>query len=171
MVLTLARENDSEKKRAVSRELLLGLTLGSYATPAILLLPFGAWWTPPFDTQAFKDFLAPQPSALVFLIPGFLMFGLGWLQVRLGKTAKSKLNDRLTSIALWLNAVGALAFCLAGPLMQLAGSLDIEVIFGAAIAATFTGLVCAPAGFILSLFNIAWSAVSIGQARRSTVVP
>jgi hypothetical protein len=160
--------------RTVSRELLLGLTLGAYATWAVLYASFGGlmvtYWEAPFYPVT-----VAQPRALLILIPGLIVFGFGLLQVRLEKSIKSKAHERVTSAAVWLNTVGAIAFCLVGPLSEVAKQVpapridqhpvwEFSVMFPVLAA-----LACIPAGMVVSICNLVWSGFKIVKVQSSRV--
>jgi hypothetical protein len=163
--MALMGADKNRKERVVSQELLLGLTLGAYATAAILYTPFGGlmvtYWEAPIYPVS-----VDQPAALVFLIPGIIVFGLGFLQVRLRKAVENKLHDRVTSLALWLNTLGAAALCLFGPFKELVKEFPERQIAIYVMYTLLFALACIPAGIVVSVCNLGWSGFRIVKHSR-----
>lgn len=159
-----------DRRGGVRSELLLGVTVGCYATAAIFLTSFGGILVSVQD-DTWRPFAqqvpVAQPSFLVLLIPGVCVRLLSLLQIYSEQLFNRKANVRATSIALWLNAIGAVGWCLLAPVKDLKDELrwapyDVVVLIWFSMM-----VLCSPIGIVLSVSNLSANLIGAWRARRS----
>jgi hypothetical protein len=129
-------------KRSLSKDWLLGLTVGGYITLAVVLFRFGGAL---FDRQV------PAGNVQMFLlmIPGFLLGMLDFVQIHAEDVFKYKPRERIPSCAVWLNVIPVLGFCALFILKDVLGGGG-SFIISLVIAASFL------LGIVVSLGNVLW---------------
>lgn len=150
-----------ENKRSISKNWLLGLTVGGYGTVSLALYCFGG------ALVSSSQFPAGNPQALLFLIPGFFVGLLNFVQIHAEDYFKYKPRERITSVSLWLNAIAIIGFC---ALLTLKGVFDggglysfVPVVLGSVAAASFL------VGIVVSILNVLWILIA-SKARIALVV-
>jgi hypothetical protein len=148
--------NDIQKPPRVSDEILLGVTVGGYLILAVALYCFGQGLFPrgwSDDVGPFRPY-SEDPSALLLLVPGIFVGALCYLQVVAKMLFKHPPNQKTTRIALWLNALSSLGFCLIVALKRApnTGYVPADGYFELAIAAVT--LVIFLLGILISIINI-----------------
>jgi hypothetical protein len=132
-------------KRPFSKNWVLGLTVGGYLTLSLVLFCFGGALfsipSPAGNAQAFR-----------FMIPGFFVGLLDFVQIHAEDYFKYKPRERITSFAVWLNVIAVLSFCV---ILTLKGVLDGAgsfILFFVTVVTVASFLV----GIVLSLANVLW---------------
>jgi|GEM_PF-2662801 len=150
-----------ENARSVSKNWLLGLTVGGYATVSIALYCFGG------ALVSSGQFPSGKAQALLFLIPGLFVGLLDFVQIHSGDYFKYKPRERITWFALWLNATAIIGFC---ALFTLKGVLDgggfysfVPLILGILTASSFL------LGIVVSVSNVLWILIA-AKARIALVI-
>jgi len=145
-----------ERKFIVSKNWLLGLTFGGYATLSFALYFIGG------ALLSASRFPAGDAHALLFLVPGLFVSSLDFIQIRAEEYFKYKPREWITCVALSLNAIAAVGLCallaLTGVLREGFGLLLLLV-----TAASFI------LGISISLFNVFWVLIS-AKARSALVI-
>jgi fatty acid desaturase len=118
------------------------------------------------DTRPWQVPSVAQPSALVFLIPGLCVGLLSLLQIYSKKLFNRKANARATSVALWLNTIGAVGWCLLIPVGSLNHELkwapyDVVVLIWLSMT-----VLCTLTGIVFSITNLSANLIGAWQARR-----
>jgi|SRR5882762_2508822 len=132
-------------KHPFSKDWLLGLTVGGYATLSLVLFCFGGAL---FSSQS----PAGNAQAFLFMIPGFFVGLLDFLQIHARDYFKYKPSERITSFAVWLNMIAVLSFCVMLTLKDVldgAGSFILLSVMAVAAASFLLGIV-------VSLGNVLW---------------
>jgi hypothetical protein len=159
-------DRQPDKLRSVRSELLLGVTVGCYATAATFLTSFGGILVAVHDDTRWQVPSVAQPSALLFLIPGMCVGLLSLLQIYSTQLFNRKANVRATSVALWLNTIGAVGWCLLVPVRSLEEELrgapyDVVVLIWLSMM-----VLCTLTGIVLSITNLSANLIGAWQARR-----
>ena len=135
-----------ENKRSSPKNWLLGLTVGGYATVSVALYCFGG-------ALVSSNFPTGNPQTLLFMIPGFFVGLLGFIQIHAEDYFKLKPRERITWFALWLNAIAIIGLCI---LLALKGAFEgggayfIPLVLGGVTAASFL------IGLVVSIVNTLW---------------
>jgi hypothetical protein len=150
-----------ENKRSISQNWLLGLTVGGYGAISLTLYWFGG------ALVSSSQVPAGNAQTLVFLIPGFFVGLLDFAQIHAEDYFKYKPRERITWVALWLNATAIIALC---SLLTLKGVLDgggfysfVRLVLGIVTAASFL------LGIVISVSNVLWILIA-AKARIALVV-
>ncbi len=140
---------------------LLGLTVGGYATISILLYCFGG------ELVSVGRLPAGNPQALLFLIPGFFVGLLSFLQIHSEDYFKYRRREGITRFALWLNAIASVGFCAILPLKSMLDGGELYVY----IAMTLWGVTAASflVGTLVSLSNLLWILI-VAKARIALII-
>jgi hypothetical protein len=159
-------DRQPDKLGGVRSELLLGVTVGCYATAAIFLTSFGGILVAVHDDTRWQVPSIAQPSALVFLIPGICVGLLSWLQIYSKQLFNRKANLRATSVALWLNMIGAVGWCSLVPMGSLKDELKWAPYDVAGLIWNSMTVLCTVTGIVLSISNLSANLIGAWQARR-----
>lgn len=147
----------AEKKRFISRDWLIGLTVGGYATLSVAGYFFGGgtWISSSFEAW---DYPPPgQLEAFVLLIPGLVIGLLGFVQIHSEALFKHQGNDRIATISVWLNAAAILGFFALIPLNSMTGTVAGYL---RSFALVVTGLsFCS--GIVTGVANVLWMVARI----------
>jgi len=150
-----------EHKRAVSKNWLFGLTVGGYATVTLALYCFGG------ALVSSSQVPAGNAQALLFMIPGFFVGLLDFVQIHAEDYFKYKPRERIIWSALWLNTIAIVAFCALLTLKDVfvGGELYsfVPLVLGGVTAASFL------VGIVVSILNVLWILVA-AKARIVLVV-
>src|SRR5215813_7467860 len=146
--------------RFLSKNYLLGVSVGGYVAISVLLFCFGgalvsAEMPRPGDVQAF-----------LFLIPGFFIGFLNFIQIHATEYFHYAPRDRLTRFALWLNVIPVLGFFTIPVLKDLFGVVYLGFVPLAVALLTATSFVV---GILLSLMNVFWILIA-AKARVTLLV-
>jgi hypothetical protein len=145
-----------QKPHRVSGQVLLGATVGGYVTLAVALYCFGYGLLPPGigeDVPPFRPY-SEDPGMLVFLIPGIFVGALSYLQVVAGRIFRHPPSQKATRVALWLNALGGLGFCLMVALKAPPNTGYVPADDYYELVAMIVTLLSFLLGILLSIFNI-----------------
>jgi hypothetical protein len=151
-----------ENKRSISQNWLLGLTVGGYGATSLALYCLGG------ALVSSRQVPAGNAQALLFLIPGFFVGLLDFAQIHAEDYFKYKPRERITWVALWLNATAIIGLC---SLLTLKGVLDgggfdnsfVLPVLGIVTAASFL------LGIVISVLNVLWILIA-AKARIALVV-
>jgi hypothetical protein len=138
-----------EHKRASSKNLLLGLTIGGYATLSLAIFCFGGALL-----SSSSRIPAGKTQAFLFMIPGFCVGLLDFVQINAEHYFKYNPHNRITFVALWLNLVpvlGLFAMLTSKALLDGAG-FSYFVFLSLAVVTAVSFLL----GMLVSLANILW---------------
>lgn len=150
-----------ENKRPMSKDWFLGLTVGGYATVSVALYCFGGALVsssqiPPGNAQS-----------LLFMIPGFFVGLLDFVQIHAEDYFKYRPHERITWLALWLNTTAIIGFC---AILTLRGVINggrlyswVLLVLGIAVAVSFL------LGVVISVSNVLWILIA-AKARIALVV-
>jgi len=113
-----------ENKRPVSKDWLLGLTVGGYTTLSIALYFFGggSWLSSNFEASYYEgnDFSAPgHLQVFLFTILGLFIGLLDFAQIHSEVFFKRKAIAQITALSVWLNALAVVSFFVLIPLKEL----------------------------------------------------
>jgi hypothetical protein len=113
-----------ENKRSVSKDWLLGLTVGGYTTLSIALYFFGggSWIFSYFEASYYEatDFSAPGHLQVFELaILGLFIGLLDFAQIHSEVFFNRKAIERITAVSVWLNALAIVSFFALIPLNEL----------------------------------------------------
>jgi hypothetical protein len=150
-----------ENKRFISKNRLLGLTVGGYGTISLALYCFGG------ALVSSSQVPAGNAQALLFLIPGFFVGLLDFVQIYAEDYFKYKPRERITWVALWLNATTIIGLC---SLLTLKGVLDGGRFYSFVLLAL--GIVTVASfllGIVISVSNVLWILIA-AKARIALVV-
>jgi len=144
----------------MSKNWLLGITVGGYATVSVALYCFGG-------ALVASQVPAGNAQALLFMIPGFFIGLLDFVQIHAEEYFKCKPRERITWFALWLNATAIIGFC---AMFTLKNALEwrgfysfVPMILAIVTAASFL------VGIVVSLLNVFWILI-VARARIALVV-
>jgi hypothetical protein len=150
-----------ENKRSVSKNWLLGLTVGGYAAVSLSLYCFGG------ALISSRQVPAGNARALLFLIPGFFVGLLDFAQIRAEEYFKYQPREGITWFALWLNAIAIIGFY---AMLTLKGVFDgrglysfVPLVLGSVTAASFL------VGIVVSILNVLWI-LTAAKARIALVI-
>jgi len=149
-----------ENKRSMSKNWLLGLTVGGYATVSLSLYCFGG------ALISSSQVPARNAQALLILIPGFFVGLLDFAQIHAVEYFKYQPRERITWFALWLNAIAIIGFY---ALLTLKGVFGgglysfVPLVLGGVTAASFL------VGIVVSMLNVLWILIA-AKARIALVV-
>jgi hypothetical protein len=145
----------------MSKTWLLCLTVGGYATVSVALYCFGG------ASVSSSQFHAGNAQLLLFMIPGFFVGLLDFVQIHAEDYFKFKPRERITWFALWLNAIAIIGFC---ALLTLKGGFDggglypiLPLVLGSVTGASFL------VGILVSILNVLWILIA-AKARIALVV-
>jgi hypothetical protein len=151
-----------ENKRSVSKDWVLGFTVGGYATLSIALYFFGmgGWISSSFEPI---NYLPPgQLQVFELMIPALFVGLLDFAQIHSQVFLNHKANERITAVCVWLNAAAILSFLTLIPLNSMPWT-----------AMTYlrkVTLLCAAISFslgnLIGVFHVLWI-VTWGRKRRS----
>lgn len=145
----------AKQKRSISRDWLLGLTVGGYATLSVAFYFFGSGsWISSYYEQG--DYPPGQLQGFVLLIPGLLIGLLDFAQIHSEVLFKRQGNERVTTISVWLNAVVILAFFALIPLNSMTGTVAGYLQRFAFIAAGLS--FCS--GIVTGVLHVVWILVA-----------
>ena len=141
----------------VSGEALLGVTVGGYVVLAVALYCFGFGLMQPSgvtnDVPPFRPY-SEDPGTLVFLVPAIFVGVLSYLQVIAGRIFKRPPNQKATRVALWLNTMGSLGFCVMVALKRPPNDGEVPADAYFQLAALTVTLLSFLFGVLISIFNI-----------------
>lgn len=113
----------AEKKKSVSKDWLLGLTVGAYATLAVAFYFFGGGTWISSHSEEWDYYPSGQLGAFVLLIPGLLIGLLDFVQIHPETVFKHHGSDRMTAISVRLNAAAIIGFFAVIPLNSMNGAM------------------------------------------------
>jgi hypothetical protein len=146
-----------ENKRSVSKDWLLGLTVGGYTTLSIALYFFGggSWISSNFEASYYEgnDFSAPgHLQVFLFTILGLFIGLLDFAQIHSDVFFKQKAIEPITSLSVWLNALAVLSFFALIPLKELAWkpAIFLHTVALFVLVASFC------LGNLIGVFHVLW---------------
>ena len=148
---------------AVSKEWLLGLTVGAYVTAAALFTMFGRVLFVPnhLPTWRTPSRLDVEPSGLLLLVPAAFVGLLSFLQIKQETLFEHKGDESVTWTALWLNTIGSVGLCLAIPTVSLLQEFPPQGLLNVIALGIrcLVGLmfVAVPIGAVASILNLVWT--------------
>ena len=153
----------TESKNSISKNWLLGLTLGGYAILSLALFMFGGGqWIFPYNDLDPTGPPSGQFQAFWLLIPGVFVVSLGFLQVEAESLLGCKANERLTSLSVWLNAVPILGF------FALIWLSSMHWVFASfvALATLFASTLAFCLGILMGAANLIWLGIAAIKKKR-----
>jgi hypothetical protein len=150
-----------ESKCSMSKTWLLGLTVGGYATISVVFYCFGG------ALVSSSQVPAGNSQTLLFMIPGLFVGLLDFVQIHAEDYFKFKPREKITWLALWLNAIAIIGFC---ALLTLKSALDggglysfLRLALGSVTATSFL------LGIVVSILNVLWILIA-AKARIALIV-
>jgi hypothetical protein len=138
-----------ESNRYLSRNRLLGLTVGGYATLSIWLFCFGG-----ASTISLSQIREGNTQAFLLIIPGLLIGLLDFVQIHAEDYFSYKPGERITIFALQLNAIPVLGFCVILILKEvLDGGVYSSFVLVSVAVVTLGAFFL---GIAVSLINVLW---------------
>ena len=146
-----------ENKRSVSKDWLLGLTVGGYTTLSIALYFFGggSWISSNFEASYYEgnDFSAPgHLQVFLFTILGLFIGLLDFAQIHSEVFFKRKAIAQITALSVWLNALAVVSFFALIPLKE----LPWEPVFFLHTVALFVLVTSFCLGNLIGVFHVLW---------------
>jgi hypothetical protein len=140
-----------DNKRSVSKNWLLGLTVGAYSTLSIALYFFGGgrWVSSSFEPI---DFPPGELQAFGLMIPGLFVGLLDYAQIHSEVFFKRKANERLTAVSVWLNAAAILSFLALIPL----NSMPWTAVIYLRIITLLSAAICFSLGNLIGVLHVLW---------------
>ena len=150
-----------EKSYHVSSEALVGIAVGCFVILALAQYSLGGALV-----RVARNFDPPSPPysenpafLIVWLTPALLIGVVGYIQLKASNLLKHSPGEKATRLALWLNALASLGFCLMVAFLAVelkvggaGGATEADGILVIAVAvASFVALL---SGILLSIFNI-----------------
>jgi hypothetical protein len=140
----------------VSGEVLLGVTVGGYVFLAVALYCFGFGLMQPGVTNDMPPFrpYSEDPGTLIFLVPAIFVGALSYLQVIAGRIFKRPPNQKAVRVALWLNMMGSLGFCMIAALKRPPNNGEVPADAYVQLVALILILLSFLVGILTSIINI-----------------